>query len=231
MAQIRRNAVVMGSVDQKSVPPALDKPEGLGPLPPHRLVRNFLPAATARSLLAWSAANEALFKPATVGSRSGERVDPTVRVSLAVRKFGPLKEVLRRQILAVAPELIRDLRINPLEIADTDLQLVAHNDGAFYRRHIDTFTGPTSAGAGHRFLSAVYYIQRRPRAFTGGALRLHRFGGAGGVGDFVDIEPEHNLLAAFPSWAPHEVRPVSCPSKAFAHSRFAVNIWLVSPGT
>jgi SM-20-related protein len=202
-----------------------------GPLPPHRLIRDFLPASLAEALLAWAVENEAIFKPTTVGSRSGKRVDPQIRVSISVRKFGPLKEELSRRILAVAPDLICDLRVNPLEIADTELELVAHNDGAFYGRHIDTFTGSGSDGGSHRFVSAVYYIHQRPKPFSGGALRLHRFGAAGGDGDFLDIEPEHNLLAVFPSWAAHEVRPISCPSKAFAHSRFAVNIWILSPST
>jgi SM-20-related protein len=30
----------------------------------------------------------------------------------------------------------------------------------------------------------------------------------------------------FPSWVLHEVRPVSCPSKRFVDSRFAINCWL-----
>jgi Rps23 Pro-64 3,4-dihydroxylase Tpa1-like proline 4-hydroxylase len=200
-----------------------------GPLPPRRLIPDFLPAPMAEALLAWAIENEALFKPTTVGSRSAKRVDPQLRVSISVRKFGPLKEELSRRILAIAPDLIRDLRVNSLEIAETELELVAHNDGAFYGRHIDTFTGSGSDGGSHRFVSAVYYLHQRPRPFSGGALRLYRFGDPGGEGDFLDIEPEHNLLAVFPSWAAHEVRPISCPSKAFADSRFAVNIWILSP--
>jgi Rps23 Pro-64 3,4-dihydroxylase Tpa1-like proline 4-hydroxylase len=72
-------------------------------------------------------------------------------------------------------------------------------------------------------LSGVYYFHRRPRAFTGGELRLYA------IGDpdrFVDIEPTHNTLLVFPSWAPHEVRPVSCPTGQFMDSRFAINCWL-----
>jgi Rps23 Pro-64 3,4-dihydroxylase Tpa1-like proline 4-hydroxylase len=71
-------------------------------------------------------------------------------------------------------------------------------------------------------LSGVYYFHRRPKAFAGGELRLHA------IGDpdrFVDIEPVHNALLVFPAWAPHEVRPISCPSGAFVDARFAVNCW------
>jgi Rps23 Pro-64 3,4-dihydroxylase Tpa1-like proline 4-hydroxylase len=42
---------------------------------------------------------------------------------------------------------------------------------------------------------------------------------------FADIEPGQNRLVAFPSWAPHEVMPISCPSRRFIDSRFAVNCW------
>lgn len=65
---------------------------------------------------------------------------------------------------------------------------------------------------------------RRPRGFAGGELRLHPFS-PDGARDWLDIEPEHNALLAFPSWAPHEVRPVNCPSRRFEESRFAVKVW------
>ena len=129
--------------------------------------------------------------------------------------------MLRARALELAPDLIAGLRLTPFEISKVELELVAHGDGAFYARHIDT---AMSGSAEHvRVLSAVYYLHRQPRAFDGGALRLYA------IGDdsrFVDVEPASNTLVAFPSWAPHEVRPVSCPSGRFGDSRFAVNIWL-----
>ncbi len=202
---------------------------GHGPLPPHRLVRDFLPQEMAEALLNWAIENEARFEPTKVGNGEAERQDSQLRVSVSIRRFGDLKQELRRRFLEIAPSLISNLRLNPLEIVNSELELVAHRDGAFYGRHIDTRTGACKGDTDFRFLSAVYYIHQRPKPFSGGALRLHRFGAAGGDGDFLDIEPEHNLLAAFPSWAAHEVRPISCPSGEFAHSRFAVNIWLRAP--
>ena len=74
-------------------------------------------------------------------------------------------------------------------------------------------------------LSGVYYFNAEPKAFTGGALRLHAIGGKNGE-NFVDIEPVRNGLLVFPAWAPHEVLPVSCPSKRFINSRFAINCWV-----
>jgi Rps23 Pro-64 3,4-dihydroxylase Tpa1-like proline 4-hydroxylase len=40
------------------------------------------------------------------------------------------------------------------------------------------------------------------------------------------LEPRNNRLIAFPSFVPHEVRRVACPSGEFADSRFAINVWL-----
>jgi Rps23 Pro-64 3,4-dihydroxylase Tpa1-like proline 4-hydroxylase len=45
-------------------------------------------------------------------------------------------------------------------------------------------------------------------------------------GAFVDIEPANDTLVFFPSWYPHEVLPVSCPSGRFEDSRFAINCWV-----
>jgi SM-20-related protein len=73
-------------------------------------------------------------------------------------------------------------------------------------------------------LSGVYYFHAEPKAFTGGALRLYAIGGQGER--YVDIEPTHNSLLMFPSWAPHEVMPVRCPSRRFVDSRFAINCWV-----
>jgi SM-20-related protein len=71
----------------------------------------------------------------------------------------------------------------------------------------------------------VYYFFSEPKAFNGGALRLYAIGG-NSQQSFIDIEPERNSLLVFPSWAPHEVMPVHCPSGRFVDSRFAINCWL-----
>jgi Rps23 Pro-64 3,4-dihydroxylase Tpa1-like proline 4-hydroxylase len=193
-------------------------------MPPYLVFRDFLPADKAAALLDWAIENETRFKPTTVGHASGERIDPEIRVSSSVGKFGDVREVLNHRLLEMAPALIRDLRVNALEITGTELELVAHNDGAFYGRHIDTATGASATGESLRFISATYYVHRQPKTFSGGALRLYSFDGD----DHLDIQPEHNLLVVFPSWAQHQVTPISCPSRKFADSRFAVNIWIES---
>ena len=120
-------------------------------------------------------------------------------------------------------DFVAKLRTAPVDAPKLETQLVAHNDGAFYSRHIDT---QMIGRHDHiRVLSGVYYFHAKPKAFTGGALRLYSIGNGEGR-TFVDIEPEHNSLVVFPSWAPHEVMPVSCPSKRFVDSRFAINCWI-----
>ena len=199
-----------------------------GPMPPFVKIRDFLPASKAAALLEWATENEARFKPTYVRYGTGQRIDPRLRISVSTENFGPIKEELRDHFLEMAKDVIRGLRVNSLEIADSELEIVAHNDGMFFSRHVDTVTGANTGGEMIRFLSAVYYVFRQPTPFSGGALRLHRFG-AQTADDFVDITPEHNTLVAFPSWALHEVLPVSCPSGLWSNSRFAVNIWLSAP--
>jgi SM-20-related protein len=199
-------------------------------MPPYRQIRDFLPTSMVADLLDWAIDNQAAFKPTTVGYGDQAREEPTHRRSISARQFGPLKEVLRQRALEIAPALIEDFRVSPPQVGSVELELVAHNDGAFLKRHIDTFTGAEWAARGPRLLSAVYYLYRLPKAFTGGCLRLFPFGASeDDDDDFLDIEPEHNTLLVFPSWAWHEVRPIGCPSGEFAHSRFSVNIWLDAP--
>jgi Rps23 Pro-64 3,4-dihydroxylase Tpa1-like proline 4-hydroxylase len=191
------------------------------PMPPYRALRDFLDAGTHAALLEFALANEARFYP----TRIGRGYDPGFRISLGLRDFKPLKTVLRARIRKLIPQLIAELRVDPFEHARIELQLVAHGDGAFFKRHIDTQSEIHAVGKSIRVISGVYYFFAEPKGFTGGALRLYRFGG-GKNSDFIDIEPEQNMLLIFPSWAEHEVMPVASPSRRFAESRFAVNCWV-----
>jgi Rps23 Pro-64 3,4-dihydroxylase Tpa1-like proline 4-hydroxylase len=112
--------------------------------------------------------------------------------------------------------------------------MVAYGDGAHFAAHTDIPIGTDHRDHGARFgkfdrlLSGVYYFHAEPKGFTGGELRLFRFGSdaAAEPGDWMDIPPEQNSLVVFPSWVRHQVLPVHCPSDAFSDSRFAVNCWM-----
>jgi Rps23 Pro-64 3,4-dihydroxylase Tpa1-like proline 4-hydroxylase len=190
-------------------------------MPSFRVLPEFLAPDEAARLLDYAEANAAAFKPTEVGARDKARIDPSLRVSSSLRGLGPTGPLLKGKLEDMAGDLTAALRMSPFTVSSVELQLVAHGDGAFYRRHIDTGTATDLSSI--RVLSGVYYLHRAPKRFAGGALRLYAIGDAD---RFVDVEPLHNSLLVFPSWAPHEVMPVSCPSGAFMDSRFAVNCWL-----
>lgn len=190
---------------------------------PYRIDDAFLSPAERVTLLDWTLDNEARFTAAALG---GGQVDPAVRQASSLRDLGTMGPVFRQRILDAVPDLIRELRVTGFAPSDIELELVAHGDGAHFVFHADTYTGSATGQRGDRMLSAVYYFHREPREFSGGQLRMHRFGAQEGDDGFIDIEPLQNRLVVFPSWAPHEVRAVSVPSRAFAASRFAVNCWV-----
>jgi SM-20-related protein len=186
---------------------------------PHHVIRDWLGSETADRLLAYALANEQRFCPSEIGQGT---VDETIRRSRVTDDLGPFADLLKQKALGEVAGLYAALGMENVPIARVELELAAHGDGAFYGAHIDTETGRGLGGTRQRRLSLVYYFHRRPRRFGGGRLRLLGLGG----GPAVDIEPLHDRLLAFPSFASHEVEPVSCPGGTFADSRFSVNIWL-----
>lgn len=217
-----------------------------GPLPPHTRLPDFLPPGEHRALLDWALANRHRFAPATVTAGridSEERVDSDRRVAGILRDLGPLQPVLRKRLLDALPMIVAGTGSGGPAPRSLELELAAHGDGAHFAPHVDVPIGtgrkPLGGRAGFnddRLLSAVYYFHAEPKAFTGGELRLFRFGAdpaeiTTAPGDHIDLEPLQNSLVAFPSWAPHEVRRVSCPSRSFANYRFALNAWYCAPLT
>lgn len=192
-------------------------------MPPHLVLHEFLDADTVAGLLAFALAHESAFAPTKTGRSTQGKVDPRVRISIGTRELGPFKPLFAGKMLGLVPNLVARLGMTTIESPFVELELVAHNDGAFFRHHIDTQTHDDWKSL--RVLSGVYYFHRSPKTFSGGALRLYAIGDPARA-TFVDIEPTHNTLLVFPSWAPHEVRPVSCPSNQFADSRFAINCWV-----
>lgn len=188
---------------------------------PHLVLHNFLDEDLAARLLDYAIGHEAEFRPSQVFRRQSGRVDPQARVSVATRRLRQFGPILTTKLLGRAPEFLAALQAAPVEAPQVELELVAHNDGAFYARHTDTVRASDEV----RVLSGVYYFHAKPKAFTGGALRLLSIGDPTGT-VHVDIEPADNTLVVFHAWAPHEVMPVACPSRRFGASRFAINCWI-----
>lgn len=196
---------------------------------PYVVQDDFLPAEEAQALLAWAIAHEANFTASRVLDGA---IRPKIRHSRQLRgvDITDWRRRLKGYFKPLVASLIAELSVSPFEIAGTELDIASHNDGDFYRRHIDMKTGPVDLER-RRVLSLVYYFNAEPAAFTGGALRLHAAGKRNRASvepspdSYADIVPVHNRLAAFPSWMPHEVLPVLCPSGRFADSRFSINCW------
>lgn len=110
-------------------------------------------------------------------------------------------------------------------LAGLNWKMVAHGDGAFFTEHCDTVVDGRKLAVS-RIISAVYYFHRLPKSFSGGVLRIYPLTGREKSDAFVEVEPLNDTLVFFPSWFPHEVLPVSCPTGQFEDSRFAINCWV-----
>ncbi len=213
----------------------------LAPLPPFLQLRGFLSDAERQRLLEWVLAHRDAFEPATVSGKGGAKrcIDPLLRIALTAPVPETIKEALRAPLLNALDAVADGIGYSGPPPTSLELQLAAHGDGAHFRPHLDIPLGQTRAPLGaapgeDRVLSAVYYFHGAPNGFSGGELRLHRFGADWHRDDaepssFVDIEPVDNSLVIFPSWALHEVRPVRCPSGRFENYRFAINCWFCRP--
>jgi len=189
---------------------------------PHRIFPGWLGETAAARLLAYSLAAEARFMPTKLADHGAARLDAVVRQSLVLKDLGAFANPLRRKALALQAGLETAFDMQHTPANSTQMEMVAHGDGAFYRPHTDTFTGDEYTPGGRRRMTMVYYLHRQPRRFTGGRLRLFDRSGE----QSIEIEPTHDSLLVFPSSARHEVETISCPDGAFADGRFAVNIWL-----
>jgi SM-20-related protein len=191
-------------------------------MPPCMIVRDFLEEEPVDGLVDYAISHQADFTPTKLSTKG---VDPSRRISVGMRELGKFRQVLEAKILGMLPLLVTKLGASPIEEPNLETELVAHGDGAFFKRHIDTLTTDSPHPDRARLLSGVYYFHAEPKAFTGGALRLFAIAGDAAE-NFVDIEPQRNCFLVFLSWAPHEVLPISCPSGRFIDSRFAINCWV-----
>ena len=209
------------------------------PFPPHRRFENFLPEPLVSDLVAWTIANEDGFEPAPVFYGAGgreSRIDPSFRKTFRLRDLGPFADPIKGHLDARRGEILSSVGHQGPDPASIELELNAYGDGGRFRPHIDIPVGENRRNIGERAgqdrtVSAVFYFHKRPKAFTGGALRLYRFGAAPGEHDdtgngSIAFEPQFNSLIAFPAWALHSVDAVHCSTQAFADSRFALNCWL-----
>lgn len=196
----------------------------LSRLPPVHVEADLLSPDDHRALLDDALANEADQRPSAVAlDQDGEIVRGTIDVDIRRGGSRTLTNAQRRLfkqiIMARQDKVAEALGLSFPAKPGLELEAVHSGDGAFFVPHVDTMRG---GRASHRVISAVYYYSRRPRAFSGGELRLWSLDGSSSK----LIEPTDNSMVFFPSIFRHEVLPVSVPSGEFADGRFSINCWI-----
>ncbi|MGE0449971.1 MAG: 2OG-Fe(II) oxygenase [Vicinamibacterales bacterium] len=152
------------------------------------------------------------------------------RRSRVLFEFPEFKELLLSRVRAYLPTALRALAVPPFHVSRIEAQLTAHNDGDYFKVHPDSGSGDTAT----REITFVYYFNREPKGYAGGELVLYDSRLVNGVLEkdesFSLIEPRRNSMVLFRSHCHHEVLPVTCPSGAFADSRFTINGWVRRDG-
>ena len=196
--------------------------------PPYGLVRHWLGKEAVERLLDYAQSNEHRFEDFTIRDGWGSRkVDQTHRISRMMKlpDAGELASELKAKVECLLPIMFETLGCDPFTPHKYEMELVAHGNGAFFAEHLDTVPSSDRIDS-HRAVSAVYYFHATPKAFAGGALRLHSLGTSGQQGIVVDVPPENDMFVYFSSWLPHEVLRIDCPNDQFLASRFAINVWI-----
>ncbi|MEG4323490.1 MULTISPECIES: 2OG-Fe(II) oxygenase [unclassified Microcoleus] len=184
-------------------------------------IDNFLTAAEKNKLIKYVLAKESEFITTSTSTNAED-----YRRSMVLHVFPEFSALMVNRIKAILPDVLRKLNIPSFPLGDIEAQLTMHNDNNFYKLHNDSGSPDTAS----RFFTYVYYFNREPKAFSGGELQIYdsKVENNFYVADetFRTVEPRNNSIVFFLSRYMHEVLPVSCPSKAFADSRFTINGWV-----
>ncbi len=187
-------------------------------------IDNFLTKEEQEQLIAYSLRRESDFVSTATTTNTPQY--PDHRDSQVLYFFPEFSELIISRIRAILPDVHRKLGVPSFPISQIEAQLTAHNDGNYYKIHSDN----RSSELATRELTYVYYFYREPKSFSGGELLIYD----GKIENdcyvkaesFKTVEPRNNSIVFFPSGYIHEVLLVSCPSKAFADSRFTINGWV-----
>ncbi|MBY4893893.1 2OG-Fe(II) oxygenase [Rhodobacteraceae bacterium N5(2021)] len=192
----------------------------------HYYTQDFLPPAFNRAILDSLSEGISAFEDATVFSHDhggGGHVLSDNRVAKTATLQPEIRKQFKGAIRAILPEVVPQIGLAMRDDFSFEIGAALHQDGGFFKRHIDTRTKMPDET--DRYISAVYYMCRMPQRFTGGQFRLHSLIGGG----YQDFEATNNALMVFPSFAPHEVLPISVPSGRAEDGRFSINCWVRIP--
>jgi SM-20-related protein len=191
--------------------------------PPVIVIDDFVGPEAADRLLRYAVEQQPAFTASTVALADASVVDTSRRASLVLHDLDPVLHLLEPAVRKAVDAAIPELGLVNVDAYVLETELARHGDGSFFRRHDDTV--PRDRVFLQRVLTLVYYLHREPKPFRDGQLRIY---GLAGRSDecLAEIEPRSDRAVLFPSWFPHEVRPVRCDSEAFSDGRFAVNCWV-----
>ena len=181
----------------------------------------FLPEAEAERLYANVLASEARFVPSFTTD-----ANPDIRRSMVLDAPPALVEPVVARVREAMPEVMRHIRLPPIEVGRIEAQVTASGDASFFGIHTDADYDKLVL----RYLTYVYYFNGQPKGFEGGELLVYddvlRNNKLARGETFQTVEPRHNSIVFLWARAMHEVRPVRVPSQAFRDSRFTVNGWV-----
>jgi len=194
--------------------------------------RDFLSQRELRGLTRFVLEHEPEFTDSSViphGMPEGAN-DPSYRKSRVLYELKEYGTLIQDRLMALLPDALRLFNKEPFPISHIDSQITASNDGDFFKVHQDDgMVEPLDIP--RREISFVHYFNSEPKAFSGGQLRFYD----ADEGEYQTsdksrirtITPTQNTLVLFPSFLNHEVLPVRCPTRKFAHSRFTANGWII----
>jgi Rps23 Pro-64 3,4-dihydroxylase Tpa1-like proline 4-hydroxylase len=188
-------------------------------------IDNFLTLEEKNQLIDYVLQHESAFVPTTTSTD-----DLDYRRSMILHSFPDFSKLITKRIKAILPDVFRKLKLSPFPVSEIETQLTSHNDGNYYKIHNDNGSLDTAP----RELTYVYYFHREPKSFSGGELLIYDSKIENNfyvnADSYQAVEPRNNSIVFFLSRYLHEVLPVSCPSKAFADSRFTINGWVRRQG-
>jgi Rps23 Pro-64 3,4-dihydroxylase Tpa1-like proline 4-hydroxylase len=182
---------------------------------------DFLSADVHARLVEYAISSQQRFVPTSVDADVSD-----YRNSWVLHDFPEFASLMRAAVSARLPQLHAYFGLDDFTVADIECQLTAHNDGHYYKVHNDNGSPATAS----RALTYVYYFNRPPQGFEGGALRVYDSRVENNyyvaADSYTDIAPRNNSIVFFLPRYMHEVMPIQCASRAFADSRFTVNGWV-----
>src|SRR5689334_6284897 len=106
---------------------------------PYSIRRSFLGEETVRRLLQYVEAHEREFFANKIGHV--EKINKSVSVSLTLKQIGNFANEITSRVSSVLPNIFHELGCTPFKPMKYELLISAYGHGAFYTRHIDTWTG------------------------------------------------------------------------------------------